>query len=96
MVAGFGGDGFDCAMSQATDLAEGIPFFATSQNGVLGRGFYVQGAPFTQAGSFYDNCLVDLLDDESNLGGFYTCMNLYEKELEKAEARRAAKSASQN
>ena len=45
----YGGDGFDCAMSQATDLQEGIPFFATSQNGVLGRGFYVSGAPFTVA-----------------------------------------------
>lgn len=74
----FGGDGFDCAMSQATGLQEGIPFFATSQNGNLGRGFYVTGAPFTQAGSFYDNCLVDLLDDDGDLGGFYTCMNLYE------------------
>ena len=74
----FGGDGFDCAMSQATDLVEGIPFFATSQNGVLGRGFYVQGAPFTAAGSFYDNCIVDILDDEGSIGGFYTCMNLYE------------------
>lgn len=74
----YGGDGFDCAMSQATGLQEGKPFFATSQNGSLGRGFYVSGAPFTQAGSFYDNCLVDLLDDDGSIGGFYTCMNLYE------------------
>lgn len=74
----YGGDGFDCALSQATDLQEGIPFFATSQNGHIGRGFFVAGAPFTQAGSFYDNCLVDLLDDSGDLGGFYTCMNLYE------------------
>ena len=73
-----GGDGFDCALSQATGLQEGIPFFATSQNGRLNRGFFVAGAPFTQGGSFYDNCLVDLLSDDGELGGFYTCMNLYE------------------
>lgn len=74
----FGGDGFDCALSQATGLQEGIPFMATSQNGVLGRGFYVTGAPFTQGGSFYDECIVDILNDEGEIGGFYTCMNLYE------------------
>lgn len=73
-----GGDGFDCALSQATDLQEGIPFFATSQNGRLNRGFFVAGAPFTQGGSFYDQCIVDILNEEGELGGFYTCMNLYE------------------
>ena len=73
----FGGDGFDCAISQATDLQEGVPFFATSQNGVLGRGFYVQGAPFTDAGSFWDECIVDLIAEEAQTS-FYTCMNLYE------------------
>jgi hypothetical protein len=73
----FGGDGFDCAISQATGLQEGVPFFATSQNGVLGRGFYVQGAPFTQAGDFWDECLVDLIADGA-LTSFYTCMSLYE------------------
>lgn len=74
----FGGDGFDCALSQATGLQEGVPFMATSQNGVLGRGFYVSGAPFTQGGSFYDECIVDILADDGTIGGFYTCMNLYE------------------
>ena len=73
----FGGDGFDCAMSQATGLQEGVPFFATSQNGVLGRGFYQQGSAFTDAGSFWDECIVDLIADEVQTS-FYTCMNLYE------------------
>ena len=73
----YGGDGFDCAMSQATDLQEGIPFFATSQNGVLGRGFYEPGSDFTVASSPWDECIVDLIAEGAQTS-FYTCMSLYE------------------
>ena len=74
----YGGDGFDCALSQATNLQEGIPFFATSQNGGLGRGFFVAGAPFTQANDFYDICVANAIGEDDEIGGFYTCVNLYE------------------
>lgn len=72
-----GGDGFDCAISQVT-AANGLPYFATSQNGSLGRGFLSEDSEFSYAQDFYDNCVSDLLSDEGELGGFYTCMNLYE------------------
>jgi hypothetical protein len=67
-----GGDGFDCAISQVTDAVTGI-VFTTSQYGVLYR-FSEEGA----GGQFYDDDLIDAIDDDGEIGPFYTCMRLYE------------------
>ena len=72
-----GGDGFDCAISQNT-AADGLAYFATSQNGSLGRGLLSEDSEFSFAQQFYDGCLINALNDEGEIGGFYTCMNLYE------------------
>ena len=68
----FGGDGFDCDLSQVTynDLSVA---FVTSQNGVLGR-FDNNGV----GGNFYDEEIIDLMNDEGEIGGFYTCVRLFE------------------
>ncbi len=71
-----GGDGFDCALSQATAL-DGLAYFATSQNGSLGRGLLSESSEFYFAQDFFDGCVYEFIE-EGEIGGFYTCMNLYE------------------
>lgn len=68
----FGGDGFDTEISQVTSVTSGS-IFVTSQNGVLAR-FQEGGA----GGQFYDDDIIALLDDEGNIGQFYTCIRLHE------------------
>ena len=67
-----GGDGFDTAIPQVTDIDQSV-IFTTSQNGVLGR--YTEGGA---GGGFYDDEIIDLLDDDGEIGSFYTNIQLYE------------------
>lgn len=67
----FGGDGFDCEISQ---LDPNI-MFATVYNGALGRS-QDNGNTFS---GFYDQRLLDLFDaNDGDLGDFYTNIALYE------------------
>lgn len=68
----FGGDGFDCDISQST-YQDHVVVFATSQNGHLGR-FDNEGG----GGQFFDDEIIDLQDDEGDIGGFYTCIRNFE------------------
>lgn len=73
-----GGDGFDCAISQVTDATEQTyAWFAASQNGGLARGTVSPGA-FSNLGDLWDNDVSALIDEEGDLGQFYTCLRLYE------------------
>ena len=73
-----GGDGFDCAISQVTESPEhSYAWFAASQNGGLARGT-VSPSEIVNLGSFYDPVMSELIDDNGDLGQFYTCLNLYE------------------
>ena len=73
-----GGDGFDCAISMVTE-AEGYDYawFAASQNGGLVRGTLGPGDVNNQ-GDFYDGAISELINDEGEIGGFYTCTRLFE------------------
>ena len=73
-----GGDGFDCAISQVTE-AEGYDyaFYATSQNGGLGRGTVGQD-DIANYGSFFDANITELANDEGEIGQFYSVVRLYE------------------
>ncbi|MCH2197714.1 MAG: T9SS type A sorting domain-containing protein [Flavobacteriales bacterium] len=68
-----GGDGFDCAIPQVTDAQQQVAF-TTSQNGVLYRVTSDGGV-----GDIYDDEIIDLIDDNGDLGQFYTCIRLYEE-----------------
>lgn len=73
-----GGDGFDCGISQVTESIEHTyAWFAASQNGGLTRGTVSPGAPIN-LGGFYDDDIIELIDDEGDLGQFYTCLRLFE------------------
>ena len=73
-----GGDGFDCAISQVTESIEhSYAWFAASQNGGLTRGTLAPGE-YMNLGGFYDDEIIELIDEEGNLGQFYTCLRLYE------------------
>ena len=73
-----GGDGFDCAISQVTESTEQTyAWFAASQNGGLARGTVSPGA-VSNLGDFWDNDITDLINDDGDLGQFYTCLRLYE------------------
>ncbi|MBT5148040.1 MAG: T9SS type A sorting domain-containing protein [Flavobacteriales bacterium] len=73
-----GGDGFDCAISQVTESPEQTyAWFAASQNGGLARGTVSPGA-VSNLGDFWDNDITDLINDDGDLGQFYTCLRLYE------------------
>lgn len=73
-----GGDGFDCAISQVTE-AEGYDyaFYATSQNGGLGRGTVGQD-DIANYGSFFDANITELANEEGEIGQFYSVVRLYE------------------
>ena len=73
-----GGDGFDCSISQVTE-AEGYDyaFYATSQNGGLGRGTVGQG-DIANYGSFFDANITELANEEGEIGQFYSVVRLYE------------------
>jgi hypothetical protein len=73
-----GGDGFDCAISQVTESEEHTyAWFAASQNGGLVRGTLSPGE-VNNLGGFYDGNISALVDEEGDLGPFYTCFRLYE------------------
>jgi hypothetical protein len=73
-----GGDGFDCAISQVTESVEHTyAWFAASQNGGLVRGTLSPGE-VNNLGNFYDGDIGALVDEEGDLGPFYTCLRLYE------------------
>ena len=77
-VSVVGGDGFDCAISQVTESIEHTyAWFAASQNGGLARGTISPGENIN-LGGFYDDEIIELIDEEGDLGGFYTCLRLYE------------------
>lgn len=67
-----GGDGFDCAISQVTQIAQGS-VFAMSQNGGLAR-FTEDGT----GGQFFDDDIIDLLDADGDIGQFYSVCQLHE------------------
>jgi hypothetical protein len=73
-----GGDGFDCAISQITEV-EGYEyaFFAASQNGGLVRGTVAPGA-VNNYGTFYDENIAELINEEGEIGQFYSVVRLYE------------------
>ncbi len=73
-----GGDGFDCAISQITE-AEGYEyaFYAASQNGGLVRGTIGPGA-INNYGNFYDENIAELINEEGEIGQFYSVVRLYE------------------
>jgi hypothetical protein len=71
-ISVYGGDGFDCDISQAT-YQDQVIAFATSQNGKLGR-FDSNGA----GGQFFDDEIIDLQNEEGDIGGFYTCIRNFE------------------
>jgi hypothetical protein len=73
-----GGDGFDCAISQVTE-AEGYDyaFYATSQNGALQRGTVGPG-DIANYGRFFDANIEELVNEEGDLGQFYSVVRLYE------------------
>jgi hypothetical protein len=68
----FGGDGFDCDVSQVTEAGVGVAF-VTSQNGVLAR-FDESGS----GGTFYDDDILDISNEDGTIGGFYTTIRLHE------------------
>ncbi|MBM55331.1 MAG: hypothetical protein CMB32_02100 [Euryarchaeota archaeon] len=73
-----GGDGFDCAISMVTESEEhSYAWFGASQNGGLVRGTIAPGQ-VSNLGDFYDDDIIELMTDEGDLGGFYTCVRLYE------------------
>ena len=73
-----GGDGFDCSISQVTESPEHLyAWFAASQNGGLTRGTLSPGA-YSNLGDFWDNDVTELINDDGDLGQFYTCVRLYE------------------
>jgi hypothetical protein len=73
-----GGDGFDCSISQVTESTEHTyAWFAASQNGGLTRGT-ITPSDYSNLGGFYDNDISELIDDQGDLGQFYTCLRLYE------------------
>lgn len=73
-----GGDGFDCAISQVTESEESTwAWFAASQNGGLVRGTVAPGS-IANLGMFYDAPMIELMNDEGELGQFYTCVRLWE------------------
>lgn len=67
-----GGDGFHCDLSNITVPGNEVAF-ATSQYGVLSR-YNAQGA----GGGFYDNNITSLINNQNEIGPFYTVMRLYE------------------
>ncbi len=73
-----GGDGFDCAISQITEV-EGYEyaFYAASQNGGLVRGTVGPGA-VNNYGNFYDENIAELINEEGEIGQFYSVVRLYE------------------
>ena len=73
-----GGDGFDCSISQVTESTEHTyAWFAASQNGGLTRGT-VTPTDYSNLGTFWDNDISELINEEGDLGQFYTCLRLYE------------------
>lgn len=73
-----GGDGFDCAISQVTDTPDGtMAWMATSQFGGLVRGNIGPGN-FNNYGNFWDENTSELLNDEGEVGQFYSIVRLYE------------------
>ena len=67
-----GGDGFDCAVPQVTDVIQGTAF-TTSQYGVLFRAS--EGGAIAE---IYDEEVLDIADDEGEIGQFHTCIQLFE------------------
>ena len=73
-----GGDGFDCAISQVTEaVGYDYAFYATSQNGGLGRGTVGQD-DIANYGSFFDANITELANEEGEIGQFYSVVRLYE------------------
>ena len=73
-----GGDGFDCGISMVTEApGHDYAWFAASQNGGLVRGTLTPGVVNNLQG-FYDGNFTDLINDEGEIGQFYTCLRLYE------------------
>lgn len=73
-----GGDGFDCAISQVTESEESsYAWFAASQNGGLVRGTVTPGN-YASLGMFYNDDMIELMNEEGELGQFYTCLRLWE------------------
>ena len=54
---------------------------ATSQNGGLVRGRLTNGGA-ESSGGFYDGNFTDLFAGDGDLGQFYTCIRMYEDELD--------------
>lgn len=73
-----GGDGFDCAISQITEV-EGYEYayYAASQNGGLVRGTLGPGE-INNYGNFYDENISELMNDDGEIGQFYSVVRLYE------------------
>ena len=77
-VEAHGGDGFDCGISMVTEApGHDYAWFAASQNGGLVRGTLSPGVVNNLCG-FYDGNFTDLLNDDGEIGQFYTCLRLYE------------------
>ena len=73
-----GGDGFDCALSQVTEaVGYEYAFLASSQNGGHTRGTVGPGA-INNYGSYYDDNIAELVNEEGELGQFYSVVRLYE------------------
>ena len=73
-----GGDGFDCAISQVTEaVGYEYAFYATSQNGGLSRGTVAPGS-VANYGDFWDANIIDLANEEGEIGQFYSVVRLYE------------------
>jgi hypothetical protein len=73
-----GGDGFDCAISQITDTPDGtIAWMASSQNGGLVRGNIAPGN-FNNYGNFWDEDILELVNESGEVGQFYSVVRLYE------------------
>lgn len=73
-----GGDGFDCAISHVTEAAGyEYAYLAASQNGGHARGTVGPGA-VNNYGSYYDENIADLVNEEGELGQFYSVVRLYE------------------
>lgn len=73
-----GGDGFDCSISQVTEV-EGYDYawYASSQNGGLSRGTVAPGES-NNYGDFWDANIIDLANDMGEIGQFYSVVRLYE------------------